>query len=206
MKSKFIVLETIYGGGNSIVGMFKRLKRDFPTHGNDIVICHSEDAGRVDAMGAKSILEHNTALPPLAKAFLEISARAQICHAVIDPALAQGKLVLCKNFTLASKIGFKLNFPEVSDLMIKNEEAARGLTKPDLTIFIDWSPESCYERLNRDDLVHPDGIGFYRKMRELYIEELDKFPREEMAIICPQADNDATWLAIKPMFEDILAS
>lgn len=204
MKPRLIVWETIYGGGNSVIGMFKRLQRDYPSLKNELIICHSEDAGRTDAMGAQNILEQNSATPQMAKAFLEVAARAKICRSVIMPALAQNKIVLCKNFTLASRVGYRLNFPDICEVMMKNEEMARGDICPDLTIFIDWPPESSYERLNRDDLAHFDGIDFYRKMRNLYLEELENLPRDQVIIIAPQADNDATWSTLKPLFDEIL--
>ncbi len=199
-EKKFIVLETIYGGGNSIVGILKRLQTEFDSEKSQFIICHSEDAVRAEHMGVDSSIHPGMPSSAKGKAYLELAARAELCTSVIEPALSLGKLVICKNFTLSSLIGFELNCPDLKKELSAIEKRARNDIEPDLTIFIDWTAEENFEHMLSLGITPPREMWYYQKQRDLYLKKIDNLPKSKSWVVAPAINNDATWQVLEPFF------
>lgn len=105
--------------------------------------------------------------------FLYEAARAQHVRAVILPALASGKAVLCDRFCDATSAyqGFSrgLDTAWVDEL---NAFASAGLV-PTLTFLLDVGPEDGFHRLHgrgtQPDRMESETIEFHRRVREGYL-------------------------------------
>lgn len=186
-KGKFVVIEGIYGSGKLVVGLVEKLRSALMEQGNDVYEIDSPDSGRAQLMGVQELTSgwrYGMFKPDF---FFELASRARVCS-VTREQLNQGKLVLCKNFTVSSIVHARLKghdwFREDLNCL---EARARGLqfggeVSPDLTIFLDIPPETATQDLGesidgffkQSDLVH---------QREYYIEELSKMPANQYKII-----------------------
>ena len=102
------------------------------------------------------------------------ASRAQLVGEVILPALDAGKVVICDRFydsTVAYQ-GYGRQLP-LEDIMHINRIATQDLV-PDMTFFIDISPElafeRCKERLSAErDRMEESGVRFYERVINGYM-------------------------------------
>jgi thymidylate kinase len=113
---------------------------------------------------------------------------------VVREELSRGKIVLCKNFTLASAVHARLlghdwDGEELGVL----ERRARGLpfgreVVPDLTIFVDVRPDLAEKQLGgRLSEFFPPGT--LERQRELYLQELHRLPPARTRIIAAGSED-----------------
>jgi dTMP kinase len=113
--------------------------------------------------------EQGSSIFPQAELFLFAASRAQLVAEVIRPALEDGKVVICDRFTHSTVVyqgygrGLDLAFVETVNNM------ATGNLKPDLTVFLDISPEQGLARKrNKKDRFELEDLSFHRRVREGY--------------------------------------
>jgi dTMP kinase len=124
---------------------------------------------------------------------------------VVQPALEQDKVVLCKQSSISSLANAWVSgFTQQFDVLRHLEKISRGFLfddeiYPDLTIFFDIPPEEAFERIEEVmQIHHKGGIEYYRQMRDFYLKEL---PRWHGVMINasssrPQEEIDAEVLAL----------
>ncbi len=126
------------------------------------------------------LVSRNEQVFPEAELFLYEAARAQHVRAVILPALASGKTVLCDRFFDATSAyqGFSRGIDPawVEEL---NAFASAGIV-PTLTLLFDVGPENGFHRLHgrgtRPDRMESETIEFHRRVREGYLRLLATHP------------------------------
>ena len=110
----------------------------------------------------------NRAMTPEAELLLLNASRAQLVREIIRPALARGEIVLCDRFydsTVAYQgYGRGLDLKLVAAVV----DFAIGGTRPDLTLFLNVSPETSRARMATRELSGP-------KVRDRMEEEHDAF-------------------------------
>ncbi|MFH0844603.1 MAG: dTMP kinase [Pseudomonadota bacterium] len=121
----------------------------------------------------------NVTLSPLAELSLYAADRAQHVEEVIEPALCQGKWVLCDRFMDATVAyqGIARGL-DMSLIKILNERVTKGI-RPDITFLMDCPEDVGLERaLKRNRLTLKDDqdrfekeeIHFHKKVREGYLQ------------------------------------
>jgi dTMP kinase len=186
-KGRFIVIEGIYGSGTLIVDLVEKLRAALVTLKRDVYEIESPDTGRAQLMGAEELSSswcYGMFKPDF---FFELASRARVCS-VSREELRQGKIVLCKNFTISSIVHARLKGHDWYREDLNSLEArARGLQFggeliPDLTIFIDISPETAVQVLGEkiDGLFEPSDMAL---QRDYFMEELSKMPDHTYRII-----------------------
>lgn len=197
-KGTLVVFEGIYGTGKYVVNLVERMRNELQRQGKSVYEIDSPDTGRALLMGAQELdcgWRYGLYKPDF---FYELASRARACSVIRDQLIA-GKIVFCKNFTLASIAYAAIKghdwYKEELDTL---EARARGLkfggeVSPDLTIFLELEPELALVNLGRriEGLFTPDDI---RLQAVNYRKELAKLPKDKVGII------DAT----KP--EDVIAA
>jgi len=120
-------------------------------------------------------------LSPRTELLLLQAARADHVHRVIEPALADGQLVVCDRFTDSSVAyqgaGRGLDVATIQGL---NDFATGGL-HPALTIVFDIDPELGLQRAGRQgalqlDRVESAGLEFHRRVRAAYLDLARRSP------------------------------
>lgn len=186
-KGKLVVFEGVYGTGKYVVNLVERMRNELQKMGKDVYEIDSADSGRALLMGAQELdcgWRYGQFKPDF---FYELASRARACTVIRDQLIA-GKIVFCKNFTLASIAFAAINghdwYKEELDTL---EARARGLkfggeVSPDLTIFLELEPELALVNLGRriEGLFTPDDI---RLQAVIYSKELAKLPKEKVGII-----------------------
>lgn len=182
-----VVFEGIYGSGKLTVEVVNRLREKLQAEGREVYEIDSPDSGRARVMGAQDLDGSWRYGIFEADFFFELASRARVASVVRDE-LARGKVVLCKNFTLASAVHVRLlgHDWEGEELNVL-ERRARGLPfgrelVPDLTIFVDVRPETAERELGgRLAAFFP--AGTLHRQRDLYLQELNRIPSDRVRVI-----------------------
>ncbi len=135
-RGKFITFEGLDGTGKST--QMRKLAAVVRAAGHKVVETREPGGTPTGEKIRKVLLDSGTAgLSPLAEMALMFASRAQHIAEVIEPALAQGSIVLCDRFTDSTEAyqgsGRKLGSEAVREL----HRVLCGNLQPDLTILLD---------------------------------------------------------------------
>ena len=190
---KLVVFEGIYGSGKTIVEVVNRLRETLIQQGSEVYEIDSPDTGRARVMGAQDLDTSWHYGIFEADFFFELASRARVCSAIRDE-LPRGKIVLCKNFTLASAVHARLQGHDwVGEELNVLERRARGLpfgreVVPDLTLFVDVRPEIAAKQLGgRLSDFFP--AGTLERQRAFYLEELSRLPANRVKVIAAGSED-----------------
>jgi dTMP kinase len=170
-KGKFITLEGCEGVGKSRQLAF--LKEYMTNNGIDFVVTREPGGGKISEKIREIILDgNNKEMTNECEALLYAAARVQHLNDIVEPALKQGKLVLCDRYLDSSYAyqayarGLGMEFVEKI-----NSYAIENFT-PDYTIFLDLSPEEAFKRkggVDKNDRLELSGFEFHQKVYEGYL-------------------------------------
>lgn len=127
------------------------------------------------------LLSEKYDITAIAELMLFDSARSQLIHEVIKPALEKGKIVICDRFfdSTTAYQGYGRGI-DLSSVEIINHVAVNGL-KPDITFFLDISIETSILRTKNKkyDRIESAGVDFYERVRNGFLtiasQEPDRF-------------------------------
>ncbi len=115
--------------------------------------------------------QRGSSISPLAELFLFAASRAQLVAEVIRPALENGRVVICDRFSDSTLV--YQGYGRGLDLAIveKVNSMATGDLKPDLTVFLDISPEQGLARKHSlRDRFEQEDLSFHGRVREGYLK------------------------------------
>lgn len=184
MKGLFITLEGPDGSGKST--LIKGLRKHFNSKGIEFIATR-EPGGTPIGEKIRSIIldDKNTKMGGETEALLYAASRAQHIHETIEPALNEGKLVLCDRFLLSSLayqgVGRKLGIDRVKMI---NDFGIRDIN-PDLILFLHIDSEETLQRKTAykgGDRLEQEGMEFHKNVYKGYMELLELYP-ENIRII-----------------------
>jgi len=129
-----------------------------------------------EALRGLLLSKKGTAPSVTTELLMVFAARAQHLHEVIEPALRDGKWVLCDRFTDATYAyqgygrGFDLREIEVLEALVQ-----RG-RHPDLTLLFDIDPQLGMARARQRaelDRFEEEELGFFERVREGYLSRAE---------------------------------
>lgn len=183
-KGLFIVFEGGEGAGKSMqVGLLASRLREA---GHEVVATREPGGTRIgEQIRAITHNPENVDLSARAEAYLMAASRAQHVNEIIEPALIDGKIVVCDRF-LDSSIAYqgygrKLGADTIGKL---NEMAVKGLV-PDLTILLDVPIDVGLARRNgsvKKDRLDLQQKSFYERVYRGYLELAKKNPTRYVVI------------------------
>lgn len=167
----FVTFEGPDGGGKTT--QIRLLANALAEMGKQVIVTR-EPGGTPIGNAIRTILlsPDYSEMSPRAEALLYISARAQIVHEVIRPALAEDKIVLCDRFgdsTLAYQgYGHGQNVAQLRSII----DFATGGLRPDLTILIDLDADTGLRRKQPHlwDRLENYDLSFHEAVRRGYSE------------------------------------
>ncbi|WP_298437203.1 dTMP kinase [Geobacter sp.] len=181
-KGKLIVVEGISGSGQHVKGAIVGLHKALVELKYDVVECANPDSGRAQELGIANMINWPFGKNARADFIFEGAVRAEIFKNIVEPALQQDKIVLCKQSSISSLAnawvsGYTRHF----DVLRHLDKISRGFLfedeiYPDLTLFIDVPAQEAFERI--EDILqihHEGGIAYYEKMREFYLREIPRW-------------------------------
>ena len=155
-RGKFITIEGLDGCGKST--QLEKLSAALSAAALPVTVTREPGGTPTGDKIRHLLLDTSTsALAPLAELALMFASRAQHIKEVIQPALAQGRIVLCDRFTDSSEAyqggGRKLG----SKLVLELHQALCGGLQPDLTILMDSEVAASVERARRRNKARSGG-------------------------------------------------
>lgn len=165
-KGFFVTIEGCEGVGKST--LLRGLKDYLETAGRDAVFTREPGGTEVAERIRAVILDpENAAMTPIAELLLYAAARAQHTEEKIIPAVRDGKLVICDRYS-DSTLAYQsyARGLDRGECLAADEIARRGV-KPDLTVFLDLSPERGFARkggADKDDRLEREKIDFHERV------------------------------------------
>lgn len=165
LRGRFITFEGLDGCGKST--QLERLARALRAEKLPVVVTREPGGTATGEKIRQLLLDTSTsALAPLAELALMFASRAQHIKEVIQPALAEGSIVLCDRFTDSTEAyqggGRKLGTEPVLAL----HRTLFGDFQPDLTILMDSDVAASVERARRRNRARISGNDENRFERE----------------------------------------
>ncbi|MEO6624151.1 MAG: dTMP kinase, partial [Burkholderiaceae bacterium] len=180
----FISFEGIDGAGKSThIGALERLLCEA---GRDVVTTR-EPGGTALAESLRALVLHQR-MDPLTEALLMFAARRDHLRQVIQPALEQGKVVLCDRFSDSSFAyqgggqGLPLEVLQTLERWVQGNgnAAAPLMVQPDLTLWFDLSPAVAAVRLSSarsPDRFESQGAEFFSRVAAGYARRAADSPQ-----------------------------
>ena len=171
-KGKFITFEGCDGSGKST--QLKMLS-DYLSKNNIPHIFTREPGGGKISEAIREILlsGKNSEMTDECEALLYAASRVQHLHDRVQPALDKGELVVCDRY-FDSSFAYQAYARGLGvDFIAKINAYAIEKYSPDLTIFIDLSPEEAFLRkhgADENDRLEQAGMSFHKKVYEGYRE------------------------------------
>lgn len=179
MKGKLITFEGCEGSGKST--QLKLLAEKLDNLGVDYVMTREPGGSAIAEQIRAVILDgKNTAMCDECEALLYAASRVQLLKEVIVPALESGKLVICDRYVDSSLAYQGIARGLGEDFIASINAAALGKYAPNMTIFLDISPEDAFRRKNgadKDDRMEQQGMAFHKKVYQGYRHLAEKYPR-----------------------------
>lgn len=182
MRGKFITFEGCEGSGKST--QLRLLTEYLSSKGIDYIMTREPGGSRISEDIRKIILSgRNVEMCDECEALLYAAARIQHLKEKVAPALEAGKLVICDRYVHSSLAyqgyarGLGTSFiEEINRYALDNYP-------PDMTVFMDISPEDAFVRkhgADKNDRIENMGLEFHNKVYEGYRSLLGVYP-----YICP---------------------
>ncbi|MFD2656095.1 dTMP kinase [Gracilibacillus thailandensis] len=176
----FITFEGGEGAGKTTI--INRLAQRLTEDGHQVIQTR-EPGGIPIAERIRDIIldTKNTMMDARTEALLYAAARRQHLVEIVEPALKEGKIVLCDRF-VDSSLAYQgaargLGVEEVFQI----NQFAIADQMPDLTLFFDIEPEEGLKRINKNvereqNRLDLESLSFHQKVYEAYQQLLTKFP------------------------------
>ncbi|MBI4067780.1 dTMP kinase [Candidatus Gottesmanbacteria bacterium] len=184
MKNFFISFEGIEGSGKSTqVGKLSSKLRE---EGKAIEVVREPGGTRVGELIRHITHDReNVELTAVAEAYLMAAARAQLVRDIIKPALQSGKIVIADRF-IDSSFAYQGYGRELGEgTIFEMNKLAIDQVFPDLTFFLDISPEVGFarrngtEKVDRLDLQQKD---FYERVYRGYKKLAQKYKERYVVV------------------------
>ena len=179
VRGKFITFEGCEGSGKST--QLKLLSAYLEREGIPYLMTREPGGSPIAEDIRKIILDgKNTAMCDECEAMLYAASRIQHLREKVIPALEAGKLVICDRY-VDSSLAYQgyargLGLDYVADINKKAFE----LCTPDLTIFLNISPDKAFERkhgADENDRMEKQGLEFHKRVYSGYLQLLSIYPR-----------------------------
>ena len=203
-KGLFITFEGPDGSGKTT--QIHKVAEWFKEKGFEVVLTREPGGTKAAEAIRQIVLDPKFPIKAECETLLYLAARAEHVEKVIDPAVAQGKVVLCDRFSDSTFVyqGFTRGI-EMATLQAINNFATKGLT-PDKTILLDGdSKQLAVRRTTRgvEDRFELEGLAFQEKVRQGFLT-LSKMDPKRIVIINALRDQDTVAADIFAQLEQLI--
>ena len=168
-KGLFITFEGTDGCGKST--QIKLLAEYLKNNGHDVVLTREPGAKGLGEKIRGLLLNYDGEVSDRCESFLFLADRAQNIDIIVNPAVNEGKIVLCDRHIDSSVAyqGYGRGL-DIERIKFLNNIATNGI-KPDLTFVFDIDTETSMNRVGQNkDRMESAGIEFQKKVRNAYLE------------------------------------
>ena len=191
-RGKFITFEGCDGCGKST--QLEKLRGYLEEKGVEYIFTREPGGGKISE-GIREILLNgkNAEMSDECEALLYAASRAQHIHDRVAPALAEGKVVVCDRY-VDSSFAYQAYARGLGmEFVSKINAFALESYLPDLTFFIDLSPEEAFLRkhgADENDRMEQAGLAFHKKVYEGYLAVAKAYPDRVVVIDGRQSIED----------------
>lgn len=182
----FISFEGIDGSGKST--QLTMLRDVLEARGHEVITIREPGATLLSESIREILLSNKQTITSTAELLLFSSARTQLVEMIIEPALQDGKYILCDRYvdstTAYQGYGRQLNMENVRSC---NTIATRGVM-PHVTFFIDVAYEQAQQRMqftpgtSEPDRMERSGREFFERVRDGYLQIAKSEPQRFVVI------------------------
>ena len=168
-KGYFITFEGADGSGKTT--QLNKIKEYLEEQGFDVIVTREPGALETGKNIRNILLHSENPVSDRCEMFLFLADRANHIEILIEPALKEGKIVLCDRH-IDSTIAYQGYGRGQNIKLLKNLNAiaVNGVT-PDLTLLYDVSTQTAMQRVGKEkDRMESAGIEFHKKVRNGYLE------------------------------------
>ena len=168
-KGLFITFEGADGCGKTT--QLNLLKEYLENNGYEVVLTREPGGKGLGEKVREILLNYDGEVSNRCESFLFLADRAQNIDIIVNPAIEQGKIVLCDRHTDSSVAyqgyGRGLDINQINTL----NNLATNNKKPDLTLVFDVDIETSMQRVgNEKDRMESAGKEFFNRVRNGYLE------------------------------------
>lgn len=188
-KGLFITFEGADGCGKTT--QINMLKNYLENQGYQVVLTREPGAKGLGEKVREILLNYEGAVSDRCESFLFLADRAQNIDIIVNPAVNEGKIVLCDRHidsTVAYQ-GYGRGL-DIDRIKMLNNIATNG-RKPDLTIVFDIDVETSMQRVGKNkDRMESAGIEFHNRVRDGYLKIAKEEPERIKVVNSIQTVND----------------
>lgn len=170
-KGKFITFEGCDGSGKST--QLNLLIEYLQKTGTPHIFTREPGGGKISEAIREILLNgKNAEMTDECEALLYAAARMQHLSDRVAPALAEGKLVVCDRYVDSSFAYQAYARGLGTDFVGQINALAMTKYRPDVTIFIELTPEEAFQRkhgADENDRLEQAGMAFHRRVYEGYM-------------------------------------
>ncbi|MDY0971127.1 dTMP kinase [Siccibacter turicensis] len=175
MRSKFIVIEGLEGAGKTTARNL--VIETLQAHGVTDLVFTREPGGTVLAEKLRSLVLDiksvgDETITERAEVLLFYAARVQLVETVIKPALARGACVIGDRHDLSTQAYQGGGRGIDADMLATLRQAVLGDFTPDLTLYLDVTPEVGLKRARARgelDRIEQESLDFFNRTRARYL-------------------------------------
>ena len=191
-RGKFITFEGCDGCGKST--QLKMLSKYLTENDVPHIFTREPGGGKISESIREILLSgKNMEMTDECEALLYAAARVQHLSDLVEPALSEGKLVICDRYVDSSLAyqayarGLGTTFiSEINAFALKNY-------LPDVTVFIDLSPEAAFHRkhgADKNDRLELAGMEFHKRVYEGYKQIAKNEPERVVCVAGTQTPDE----------------
>lgn len=188
-RGLFITFEGADGCGKTT--QLNLLKEYFEKVGKDVVLTREPGAKGLGEHVRKILLNYDGVVSDRCESFLFLADRAQNVDVIVNPAINDGKIVLCDRHTDSTVAyqGYGRGL-DINEINMLNNLATGGI-KPDLTLVFDVDIETSMQRVgNEKDRMEQSGNEFFNRVRYGYLKIAEQEPNRVKVIDSTQSIED----------------
>ncbi len=199
-RGKFITFEGCDGCGKST--QLKKFNEYLTDNGIAHIFTREPGGGKISEAIREILLNgKNSEMTDECEALLYAASRVQHLSDRVEPALAEGKLVICDRY-VDSSLAYQAYARGLGvDFITRINAYALEKYLPDLTIFIDLTPEAAFARkhgADENDRLEQAGMAFHKKVYEGYKATAKAYPDRFVCIDGNKTPDE--------IFQDVLAA
>ena len=201
-RGLFITFEGADGCGKTT--QLRLLAEDLKSKGYDVVITREPGAKGLGEKIREILLNYDGAVSDRCESFLFLADRAQHIDMIINPAVLNGKIVLCDRHTDSSVAyqGYGRGLP-VERIKMLNDLAVNG-RYPDVTLVFDVDVETSMTRVGDEkDRMESAGMEFFNRVRQGYLEIAKQEP-DRVKVLDARKSIEEIHSDVKKLIEELL--
>lgn len=183
-RGKFITFEGCDGCGKST--QLRLLSNYLTENGVAHVFTREPGGGKISEAIREILLNgKNAEMTDECEALLYAAARVQHLSDKVEPALCEGKLVVCDRY-VDSSLAYQAYARGLGlDFVTKINAFALEKYAPDVTVFIDLTPEEAFLRkhgADENDRLEQAGMEFHKRVYEGYKAVAKSYPQRVVCV------------------------